>query len=359
MKKLISNPDSKKSDTHSPVHVSPGIPVDDRVVERCAYALAEKFAAGETSPHLNEIAKAVGCSRNSVKGYLETAVKRGLLRLSVELPENTNIGQRLAKKFGLVEAVVTATPIVWSDQESVRSALATETVRYMVSLCTRLAARNRGHSPIRIGLDGGQTIFRVAREIGGCKLPVCEYEFVPLVFGPLKGPQFTASIVANIFATRVESSGSAIHVRDGFQIEADWKHARRASGQVHFTVNMPKPDIISDLDIVLLGIGSNSAGQLFEEIRDRKDERTSIEDHFGDILNIAFDRCGDEVQSISRSRAVPFGLSHLAAHSQARSGLVLGIAGGADKLDAIRVVLNRHYVSVLITDTTTALKLVE
>ena len=332
---------------------------EDSTMVRCARAFAASFERSPAGTRLHEIAKSARCSRNAVKAHLDAAQRLGLLRLTVRLPKYESLSKRLAEKYGLAEGVVTRTPTDWSNQESVRSALSAEAIHYFSDFCTKFGEARGEGSRMRIGLDGGETLYRAVRGAGGLTLPNLVYELVPLVFGPLKGPQFTASIVANVFATALEADGAEVVVQDGFEIEADWKHLTPGQGQVHFSIKMPSRENVSGLDLLLLGIGSTTAGLLQREMRHLSGVRRLSSNYFGDILNLAFDRDGREVGPIARSRAVLLGLADLRLLSKSSTALVVGVAGGSAKVEAIRTVLRSGYISVLITDPFTATKLLE
>lgn len=329
----------------SQLPLSPSLPAEDEVVIRCAAAFATAFATGNASPHFNEIAKSVGCSRNAVKAHLAKAINRGLLNLDTSLPKSRDLSDRLRAKYDLGEAVVTTVPV---DEAALRAVLANEAARYFAHVVQALSLTD---PTVRVGLDGGQTLFRLAREVGALDVPQCDYELVPLMFGPLKG--YTASMVATALAARLEAKGVKAPVRDGFSVEANW-HKKRDSGKVHLTVTMPPRSAFDDVQVFFLGIGSKKEGQLSAELAELKGEERIRRRHFGDILNIGFDTDGNEVESISRSRVVPFQLGDLRRLASEESRLVVGVAGGSDKVEAIRVVLRRRYVSVLITDPITA-----
>jgi DNA-binding transcriptional regulator LsrR (DeoR family) len=327
------------------------------VVMRCAQAFAEAFAKNPAAPRLGAVAKNAGCSRNAVKGHLATAQRSGLLALTVRLPRDEGLSQQLAQKYGLAEAVVTPTATDPGDQSSIRPALAVAVIRYLERFSMRFAEANPHRTEVHIGIDGGQTLYQAVRGVGLLSLPRLRYELVPLVFGPLgEGAKYTASIVANVLASKIESAGPDVLVRDGFSLRADWKHAEKGRGQARFTVEMTGKRTVSQLDLFLVGIGSRKAGLLQREI-DPLPPRMRAR-HCGDIVNLAFDQKGRALALMGRSRAALLSLSDLQRMSRSASALVVGAAGGREKIDSIRTVLRCGYISVLITDVVTAAALV-
>ena len=69
----------------------------------------------------------------------------------------------------------------------------------------------------------------------------------------------------------------------------------------------------------------------------------------GDILSHFIDKDGNPIESTLDNRLLSTPLEDLK-----RMNNVIGVAGGLDKVDAIRAVLNGHYLDVLITDEETA-----
>jgi DNA-binding transcriptional regulator LsrR (DeoR family) len=332
---------------------------EDDVVIQCARAFAAAFEINPAQPQLKEIAQEAHCSRNVVKKHLAEAKRRGMLSINLQLPKNEGLSQRLAKKYGLAEAVVTLAQTMPNDQNSIRSALAPEAMHYLERFCIRLAEQRGEGGELCVGVDGGQTLYQAAREARFPQLPQFKYKLIPLVFGPLGASLYTASTVANILGSKLEAGGADVLVQDGFAIKADWSHTPDKQGKVHFTIDMTGKKTLSQMDLLFVGIGSQKAGLLKREIdllpRNQKARMTL----FGDILNIPFDQKGEELAPLAQSRAVLLNLNDLQSLSRSQSTLVVGVAGGEDKLDAIRTVLRYGYISVLITEYTTAVALVE
>jgi hypothetical protein len=214
-----------------------------------------------------------------------------------------------------------------------------------------------------IGLDGGLTLYKAVHDTATRDFPrKLSYELVPLVFGPLAGNKYTATVVANLLESKLETLGMTVDVRDAFEIKAEWgriSDGGRRRGRMHFTINMLNRTVVSQLDFLFTGIGSHRAGLLHREMQLSRAKGRAPRGYFGDVLNLPFNREGDEVVPLSRSRAVLLNLSELRELAMSPTVLVIGAAGGTDKIDAIRTVLKCKYISVLITDAQTAMALVE
>jgi len=329
----------------------------DDVVARCAQAFATDFAVNPARPRLTAIAQATGCSRNSVRGYLVEAQRRGLLMLAVRIPADETLSDRLASRYGLAEAVVTLTPTKWSDQASVRAALSAEAMWYLERACSRFAERRGEGSLLRIGIDGGLTLYKAAHEATPSRLPQLTYELVPLVFGPLEGSSYTATVVANVLASKLESLGLSTRVCDPFVIRRESRKRGGREGRIQLTLEMHRK-VARDLDLLFVGIGSKNAG-LFHRDMQLQGRRHRSRRYFGDILSLGFDSQGRELALGTRTRSVLLNLQELQSLSTSQRALVVGVAGGEAKVESIRAVLAGKYVSVLITDIATATALLE
>lgn len=321
----------------------------DEAVVRCAQEFARAFAKNPGNPGLRAIAQAAGCSRNSVKGHLAEAQNKNLLTLMLRLPKHETLSSQLAEKYGLAEAVVSGTAVTWVDQESVRAALAAEVMGYLARACSRLAEVRKEQSIVRIGLDGGMTLYKAVYDasVAGFASKL-SYELVPLLFGPLEGAKYTAMVVAQLLASKLEALHVKIKVEDPFLIKAG-----KPGSKGEFTITLRNRAVVPQIDLCFVGIGSRRAG-LFRRQDVSGTNGRELRNYFGDILNQPFDRRGDPVESLTQGRPVLLGLSDLSELAKSSSALVIGAAGGIDKVDAIRTVLERKYVSVLITDNETA-----
>jgi DNA-binding transcriptional regulator LsrR (DeoR family) len=327
------------------------------VIVECVRAFEEEFAKNPVGPTTTAIAKRVKCSRNAVKAHLQEARRLGLLRLTVTLPTDDDACRALKRKFGLAGAVVSTASATWTDQASVRSVLASEAIRYLERL-SLLGAKTRGdNAPFVIGLDGGQTLHQAVQEPGPFNFARLRYTLVPLVLGPLGNFQFTANIVTHVLASRLKSQNTSVSVVEPFTVQPDWQRGDGTRRSVHVIVDTDRRQLPTAYDVLLVGIGSDKAGSVHQEMSERP-LLSSFDKHYGDILNLAFDRDGRELAGIAQTRATLFNLSTLREYAKSPSSIVVGVAGGKDKLAAIRTVLERRYISALITDSTTAAALI-
>jgi DNA-binding transcriptional regulator LsrR (DeoR family) len=329
---------------------------DDPIV-RCAKAYAEAFKKHPLEPRLKQITAEARCSRNHVKPNLETAVRLRYLRLIVNYPKDGELSNSLAQAYGLKEAVVTTAPADWNDQESVRTAVAPTILTYLEQVVACFHQADPTRRLVRIGVDGGQMLFQALHQGELVDLPPANYEIVPLGFGPLAEPQYAAGVIANLLAIRIEMVHRKASVKDAFTIRADWQQGRNDYRRSFSVERQASPT--ADVDLLVVGIGSRKAGQLHRELQRAPNRRLHTSQHFGDICNLAFNRNGDAVTSMVRNRASLLNLHKLRTMAANADKLVIGSAGGRDKVDAIRTVLRNKYISVLVTDRETAIALLQ
>jgi DNA-binding transcriptional regulator LsrR (DeoR family) len=355
----IETPEMSKIGVRALAPIWNDVANENDVVMRCAQAFATAFDRNPAEPRLRDIAREAGCSRNAVRDHLAEAKRRGMLSLSLRLPKKKRLSDELAEEYGLAEAVVTLIPTKWNDQDSIRSALATEVMRYFERFCIRLIETNENRKLLSVGIDGGRTLDEAVREALLSRLPKIKYELVPLVFGPLAGSQFTASVVANVLASKLDALGANAVVQDGFEVRPEWTNGNGNRKEPRFAVEITSKSTLSPLDLLFVGIGSPKAGLLQRELLLLPRSQRTAMTFYGDILNLAFDQKGQELKFINRSRAALLTLKDLQRLSSSPSTLVVGVAGGKEKVNAIRTVLRCRYVSVLITDPATAGALLE
>ena len=113
-------------------------------------------------------------------------------------------------------------------------------------------------------------------------------------------------------------------------------------------------DLAAHADLMVVGIGSAKPdAQLVASQMIESDEIREVNEMGGqgELLGHFFDGDGNPVQTSLASRTVAPALADLAGRR------IVAIAGGEEKLDAIRAVLKSRLLGGLVTDETTALAL--
>lgn len=291
-----------------------------------------------------EIARRLHVSQARVSRLLKQAEQEGIVRTTVVLPEGmwtTALEDELEEAYGLREAVVVE--CFDQSEEGIAYDLGVATATYLeASLtggdvvgisswsATLLAAVDAMRRLPRVGAD------RVFQLFGGVGNPSAEAHAARLTqrFADLTGAKPTFLLAPGI-ATSVEAREALM--QDRFVQEA-----------------MAALDTVT---LALVGIGAlepssllQSSGNIFaEEELQALGERGAV----GDICLRFFDAAGGPVASDFDRRVIGVALEQLRGVDRS-----VGVAGGQRKYEAIRGALLGGWVNVLVTDHTTAERLI-
>jgi DNA-binding transcriptional regulator LsrR (DeoR family) len=289
------------------------------------------------------IASRLNISQARVSRMLKQAEQAGIVRTTVVIPPGVQTGleETLEQRYGLREAVVVET--VQEDDASVAHDLGIATASYLeASLlsnevvgisswsATLLAAVERMRPLSRGGADRAVQLF------GGVGNPAAEAHAARLTqrFAELTGAQPTFLLAPGIAAS--------VAARQAFLED---RYVREAL------------ETLDQVTLALVGIGAlepsrllQSSGNIFSE---DELEALGARGAVGDICLRFFDPHGTPVDSELDQRVVGITLEQLK-----RVDRCVGIAGGERKYEAIRGALRGHLINVLITDRTTAERLV-
>jgi DNA-binding transcriptional regulator LsrR (DeoR family) len=291
-----------------------------------------------------EIARRLHVSQARVSRLLKQAEQEGIVRTTVVLPEGmwtTALEDEVEEAYGLREAVVVE--CFDQSEEGIAYDLGVATATYLEATltggdvvgisswsATLLAAVDAMRRLPRVGAD------RVLQLFGGVGNPSAEAHAARLTqrFADLTGAKPTFLLAPGI-ATSVEAREALM--QDRFVQEA-----------------MAALDSVT---LALVGIGAlepssllQSSGNIFaEEELQALGERGAV----GDICLRFFDAAGGPVASDFDRRVIGVALEQLRGVDRS-----VGVAGGQRKYEAIRGALLGGWVNVLVTDHTTAERLV-
>jgi len=301
--------------------------------------------------HQKEIAKALGLSSSKVSRLLKHAFAEGLIRVELDLPQNPRLEAALLERFGLRDAVV----VPAGSQHEVKEELGAAAARYF----EKVAANGSS-----VGLSCGFTLYHTIRQLR-------ERKFRDLTLYPLSGEStlklvdlFPNTLVGMMAAKyRPHVTAFALPVQlfgPRREIEAERRRLlknpeiRRIYEQAH------------EVQIALVGIGMIGAGtpgfcSLAEAygVSVRTLRTLGV---VGEINYQPFDANGQvsdrrELRGLTQ-RVLAVSAERLRELSQSDEKYVIAVAGGREKLGAIRGALRGHFMNVLITDEDTALSLV-
>ena len=296
------------------------------------YALATKAAwyyYMEDSTQA-QIAEVMGISRAKVIRLLEEARAQGIVQFSFRKNDSQRVSaeQLLIDRFGLKDAFVVPTPL---DSSAINQSIAQGAAHYVsdhlredgylnigygdtVSRMLGFLAKNREESLNVVSLTGGVSYYL-----------------------PTVG---TTAYSMHLFLTPSPLVVSSRQVRDAL---LDEKSLQDVSTMTEY----------ADMSVVGIGAAVEGATVLRNGILNEGELTVlKMQGAVGDVLNHFMDKDGNLIQTEIEDRVISTDLDKL---RQLKN--VVGVAGGKDKVTAIKAVLNGGYLNVLITDSDTAAEL--
>ena len=296
------------------------------------YALATKAAwyyYMEDSTQA-QIAEVMGISRAKVTRLLEEARAQGIVQFSFRKNDSQRVSaeQLLIDRFGLKDAFVVPTPL---DSSAINQSIAQGAAHYVsdhlredgylnigygdtVSRMLGFLAKNREESLNVVSLTGGVSYYL-----------------------PSVG---TTAYSMHLFLTPSPLVVSSRQVRDAL---LDEKSLQDVSTMTEY----------ADMSVVGIGAAVEGATVLRNGILNEGELTVlKMQGAVGDVLNHFMDKDGNLIQTEIEDRVISTDLDKL---RQLKN--VVGVAGGKDKVTAIKAVLNGGYLNVLITDSDTAAEL--
>lgn len=277
-----------------------------------------------------QIAEVMGVSRAKVIRLLEEARAQGIVQFSFRKNDSQRVSaeQLLIDRFGLKDAFVVPTPL---DSSAINQSIAQGAAHYVsdhlredgylnigygdtVSRMLGFLAKNREESLNVVSLTGGVSYYL-----------------------PSVG---TTAYSMHLFLTPSPLVVSSRQVRDAL---LDEKSLQDVSTMTEY----------ADMSVVGIGAAVEGATVLRNGILNEGELTVlKMQGAVGDVLNHFMDKDGNLIQTEIEDRVISTNLDKL---RQLKN--VVGVAGGKDKVMAIKAVLNGGYLNVLITDSDTAAEL--
>jgi len=277
-----------------------------------------------------QIAEVMGVSRAKVIRLLEEARAQGIVQFSFRKNDSQRVSaeQLLIDRFGLKDAFVIPTPL---DSSAINQSIAQGAAHYVsdhlredgylnigygdtVSRMLGFLAKNREESLNVVSLTGGVSYYL-----------------------PSVG---TTAYSMHLFLTPSPLVVSSRQVRDAL---LDEKSLQDVSTMTEY----------ADMSVVGIGAAVEGATVLRNGILNEGELTVlKMQGAVGDVLNHFMDKDGNLIQTEIEDRVISTDLDKL---RQLKN--VVGVAGGKDKVAAIKAVLNGGYLNVLITDSDTAAEL--
>ena len=277
-----------------------------------------------------QIAEVMGVSRAKVIRLLEEARAQGIVQFSFRKNDSQRVSaeQLLIDRFGLKDAFVVPTPL---DSSAINQSIAQGAAHYVsdhlredgylnigygdtVSRMLGFLAKNREESLNVVSLTGGVSYYL-----------------------PSVG---TTAYSMHLFLTPSPLVVSSRQVRDAL---LDEKSLQDVSTMTEY----------ADMSVVGIGAAVEGATVLRNGILNEGELTVlKMQGAVGDVLNHFMDKDGTLIKTEIEDRVISTDLDKL---RQLKN--VVGVAGGKDKVMAIKAVLNGGYLNVLITDSDTAAEL--
>jgi len=302
--------------------------------------------------HQNEIARELSMSSSKVSRLLKRAFAEGVVRVELELPKRPRLEAALVERFRLRDAVV----IPLGEPRDLKDDLGTAAARYF----EKVAADG-----VRVGLSCGHTLYCLIRALR-------ERRFRDLELYPLSAestlqlvdlfPNTLVGMMAAKYRPHVRAYALPVQVLGSLAQAQRERRRLLRRGEVRRIYEGAR-----DVGIALVGIGmigEATAGFCsvaeFYGVSVRRLRALGV---VGEINYHPFDENGAPVARrelrplTDRVLAVP--ATRLAELSAEYGKLVIGVAGGADKHEAILGAMRGRFVNVLVTDEDTATALLK
>jgi len=285
-----------------------------------------------------EIAKILGMSRQRCSRLLKKAKEEGIVQIEVIDPTQEgvlNLEKQLEEKFSLRKAHVVN--VFSKNSDLIRKAVGEAGARFF------LRAVTPGN---KVGIAYGRTLYELVRYV---KPSVGEN--LNLIVVQLMGG--LSRISANVFATEIpkrlaEALGAQVYYLPAPAFTKD-----RATRDAMLKDENVQATLKEKIDLALVGIGSVSPGAMLIQtgaITPEEYEELRARGAVGDICGTFFDVSGKIVEFSGNERRIAVSLDEL----RKKCPLVMGVAGGLEKAEAILGALRGRFLNVLVVDSLTA-----
>ncbi len=286
----------------------------------------------------NEIAEELGLSRFKVARLLEEARASGIVRIYVDMPSEIDLplGELLARKFGIQRAIIVRS--LERAPETTPSVVGAAAAEYASSILTDGDV---------LGISWGSSLTALVDAV--TTLP--KIDIVQLVGGVSSG-QMDVSGVELVRRLSEKAGGRAFPLHAPLLVSTpEMAQALRSDPSLSDTISR-----FASLKVALVGIGSWTPpkSSLYDELTVGDRRELLAEGAVADMCSIVFDINGKPIDSPVLGRSLGIGVHELKEVPE-----VIAVAAGAHKIAAIAAVLRSRIVDSVVTDQTTAHRLLE
>jgi len=289
-----------------------------------------------------ETASVLGISRVTLYRLLEEARNEGMIKINIVDTQNLKpifeLEDKLRSRFALSDVYI----LDASYQSSNSIGLSIESARYV---------EKNLRSGMKIGLAWGRALRSMTTQLTG-NPSVKGLDIYTLLGGACSEADFQPNLIIQAFLRLYSGTGYVINAPYICHSELLCSEIKKEPSVANI-LNTAK-----DLDLAVIGIGESPASIGFKEgyfhFSDQIISELLSAGAVGDICGNFYDINGKVCNSSITSRIVSVDLDELKKCKK-----VIAIAYGETKIHSILGAINGGYIDVLLTDTATALKLLE
>lgn len=288
----------------------------------------------------DQIGEIIGLSRQKVWRMLKKAKEEGIVQIKIieSSDKVLEIENQLKEKFGLKEVRIAVS--FQKNDKILLKRVAQVAASYL---------KNRLEPYSVLGVAYGKTIFEIIHYLTPKKIPGLRVIQIMGGYGKLKGDVMAVELarrIAEIF------DGQVVYLMaPAFAKDQTTRDAILSNEGISKVLDMSKK-----VDIALVGIGGVlesstllDTGDLYDyEIEELRKKKVA-----GNICGNFYDENGAIIETLADKRRISISLQDLQ-----KIPLVIGVAGGKNKLLPILGALNGKFVQALITDDLTASQLI-
>ena len=297
-----------------------------------------------------QIAKKLHTSRTSISRALIQARNEGYVQISIQYPEQSNLEleRKLEEKYGLTEALI-AVP---AYDQSVEQEISYQAVDYIL----RVLKKN-----MILGMTWGRAMHgfveQLAKDERLRSLSFQNVKVVPFLGTPgvTQVDSWDATTYSNTLATKV---GNLLHCASYNLSAPMYVDGSKEKEMIEGIEEISKVlQMAENADIALIGIGSmqKDSSILKAGIRTEEEYKELIQKGaVGEIVGRIYDKEGQVVDEDLRRKMIGISTQQIK-----KIPVRVGISYGKDKVEAIKGAIKGEMINVLVTDATTAEKLME
>lgn len=302
---------------------------NDKKLDQAARAAWMYYVAGQTQ---NEIAEALGVSRQVAQRLVASALDNGLVRVQIShsIGRCMELAGQLKKRFGL--GICQVVPGQGMDASGINHAIAVAGAEVMVQYI-------RQEQPMIIGVGSGRSLKAAIDELPDVERP--QHSSVSLIGAIAADGSCTRYDVPLLMAEKTQGRYFILPAplfADGEEDRAVWREHR-----IYRVVS----DKASQADVTFIGIGTiepgcplHKDGFISQQDVERLIEKKAVAEVLGHFMGAEGQRIDSEL-NVRLTSVVP------KPHADKP---VIALAGGSAKHVAIRAALNGKWINGLVTD---------